>query len=191
MTGAALDDPLRRRMETPSKHAAKLCKIVSWGLQVRVQRLRTNRLHQTKGGSMSLRIYRSCAGLLVLALLLTGCPERKAVWVSYTQGGPPIFSFGEKVGRLKPVPISLLRVDRCSQSVSAGDSAWSNEIMWMIVAPEDGSSDLETIRYGQVPPRYIETHRARPLNAGCYEVTASAVATAQFVVEPPPAGTID
>ncbi len=91
--------------------------------------------------------------------------------------------FGRKIGRPQAVPISLLRVDRCNSPEEVRNSAAGGEAMWMIVAAEDSTGEFETIQYGQVPPGYQETHRARPLTAGCYEVAVSAVAVARFILD--------
>lgn len=132
---------------------------------------------------MSIRGYRSAAGLAVLTLVLAACPERKAVWITPGAAGRPVFTFGRQLGQPEPVPISLLRVDRCSEP-DKGSKA--GEMMWMIVAPDDSTTEMQTIPYGEVPPGYIETHRSQPLSPGCYEVTASAGAVARFFVDPRP-----
>lgn len=131
---------------------------------------------------MSQRFHRSAMGLLLLCLALAACPERKAVWVSPGPVGHPIFTFGKRNGQPEPVPISLLRVDRCDEV--KGDTAVApSETAWMIVAPDEGTSELQSIQYGDVPASYVETTRPRQLRPGCYVVTVSAVATARFFLD--------
>ncbi len=132
---------------------------------------------------MSQRFYRCAMGLSLLCVALSACPERKAVWVSPGPVGRPIFTFGKKNGQPEPVPISLLRVDRCSDEQTRDTAVAPSETAWMIVAPDEGTSEMQSIQYGDVTASYVETNRARPLRPGCYVVTVSAVATARFFLD--------
>jgi hypothetical protein len=113
------------------------------------------------------------AVLLGLAVVLvTGCPERSAIWiVGQAEPGRPVFGIGRTV-RGEPILIYGLMVWPCERFDGTARST-----TWFLVS--DGPQRVvDRVTYGHVPAGYASTHYmsraldstsvAPPLAPGCY-----------------------
>ena len=124
-----------------------------------------------------------CVGLLLLSFGLAACPERKAIWVTSSEEGTPVFMLGTREGKPMDVWVDILWVDQCSAVDRATGEPREGRTMWAIVPQGDSAGTLRRVEYGVTPSGYSEVSQKRPLSAGCYVVTASADAVAEFTID--------
>lgn len=115
--------------------------------------------------------------LPTLALLLTACPQKTAVWVR--SGSTPeelVFEFGTARGEKGLVDVGVVRVERCASSSPTSVAAW---VVW----PTSGTVAMSEIRYGAVPQGFAAQGPAQSLTTGCYSVVISGTGRTTFTVD--------
>lgn len=119
------------------------------------------------------------AGLLLLLPVVWACPQRTEVWVARgSKASDLMFVFGRERGREAPVALGMVTVHACADSV--GGRAGVNAL-WHVVAP-GAAREVSRTRYGEPPPGFQATARARPLAPGCYVAEISGTGTTRFQV---------
>lgn len=90
------------------------------------------------------------SGLVTAAVILTGCPERTAVWLEEGQSiGDATFVLGRSSGSQASIPLRMARVDRCEDLVGPSFPP-ADQAVWAVLADEDPPL-LSSLRFGELP----------------------------------------
>jgi hypothetical protein len=117
--------------------------------------------------------------LVVFAVLLTGCPQQTAIWISKAStANRTVFGIGKKHGKPGGVSVHVIRVDRCGgKNYPKYDDA-----LWVLSAEGDGEG-LKQLVYGETPSGYKVSHGPLPLTSGCYVAGLSGTGSVTFDVD--------
>ena len=105
-------------------------------------------------------------------MLLTGCPEKRAVWViPGSTAEDLVFATATERNGSNIRPWRSLVVERCAQfwlpAVGTPDRHWELNRVY-VDSSEGGPAVAGRIRYGHVPDGYRERRPAQALLPGCY-----------------------
>jgi len=114
-----------------------------------------------------------------VALVLTGCPKRTAIWVVRGSTADRLeFGIADRRDGARAVQIDVLRVSSCDSAPYGPTGA-----AWLLSRVTEATPPPTRVTYGREPLGFRSDQGPQPLVPGCYDAMVTGTGRLRFEIE--------